>query len=157
MTNPELEDSPPAAIRFSLSSVILWIAIAALILTNVMMFQEIREIKSHLLSSPANGQAMPISVERVAQQFAQNTNNPSTVTTKVEDVRYSPTEDTYLVSFSWTITATGKTWHSDVRLKGDGFGNYFGQIQSDQYNQPLGRTRPSTVVIQSPSPLTGNP
>ena len=136
---------------------ILWIALFALILTNMMTYREVLELKSQIKPLPPVGPAMPIAAESVAKQFVQATNIQSTVTTQVEDVRYSPTEDAYQVEFAWTIQATGKKWYSSVRLNGDGFGNYSGKIASSQFNQPLGRTTSYRVSISSPSPLTGTP
>lgn len=157
VTETEQEQPTSPRFRFSLNAVILWIAIFALILTNVMTYREVLELKSHLKASPASGSGLPISAESVAKQFVQATNMPATLTTKVNDVRYSPKEDAYLVDFAWKITATGQTWHSDVRLTSDGFGSYYGKILSDQFNQPLNRTQPFSVIVSSPSPLTGNP
>lgn len=155
VTENEDEAIARPGFRFSLNAVILWIAILALIFTNVLTYNAVLDLKNELRTSAVSG--MPIPAEEVAKQFIKATNIPSTVTTEVEDVRYSSEEDTYLVEFAWTLTATGKKWYSSTRLKSDGFGFYHGQILSSQFNQPLGRTRPYSVSVHTPSPLKGKP
>lgn len=133
--------------QFSLASLLQWIAIgglaAALFATQV----ELRSVKSELATS------RPLPAEEVASQFEQQT-TLGPIRTKVKDVRYSQSKDSYKVEFSWNDATSKQDWWSDIELKADGYGAYYGQIRNDPFLTPLGHTNPYTVLVKSPSPLT---
>jgi hypothetical protein len=99
------------------------------------------------------GALQPLSLDEVARQFENNT-MPGTAKSTVKDVRYSPSEDAFLVRFSWPDPQTGDNWTTDVKLTNDGFGRYFGQIRNPEFLKQLRHTTDSyTVVVEAPSPL----
>lgn len=136
----------PVRFRFSIGTILLWVAIAALTINTVIMNRHVARLGNDLASQ------RPLAPREVARQFEQRT-TLGTIATTVKDVRYSPEADTYEVEFSWADAASGKTWHSDVRLNHDGFGTYLGQIRGQPFIEPLGHKDFFPVSVKTPSPL----
>lgn len=134
----------PRRFQFSIGTLLLWIAIGALAANTVIMNRQITRLKQGLASQ------QPLSPKEVARQFEQST-TLGTITTTVKDVRYSAEAEAYRVTFSWIDSASGKTWHSDVRLDHDGFGVYYGQIRNGPFIQPLGYKEAFPVAVTTPS------
>ncbi len=133
--------------QFSLGSMLLLTTVAGLSIALVLMYLRMTGAERQLES------LQPISPEEVARQF-ENATTTARITTKVDDVRYSRTEDAYKVIFEWTDKKTNTTWSTDVVLKADGFGAYFGVIRNVEFVQPFGVTEYG-VVVTTPSPLEG--
>ena len=137
-------------LRFSLGSMLLMMAVVCLSISLVIVYGRLMRIERELNAS------RPLSAEEVARQFETSTKF-STFSTKVQDVRYSPKEDSFLVSFSWDDPTTKTSWSTEVRLKPDGYGRYFGQIRSGEFLKSVGSTNDVyTVVVESPSPWRSN-
>lgn len=132
--------------QFSIGSMLLWMAVVCLAVTNMWTQWELSTVKRELASQ------QPLPAEEVARQFQQKT-TLGPITVKVRDVRYSPESDSYKVAFSWTDKTTNKTWSTDVKLTSDGYGTYFGQIRNDPFITPLGFKESFTVAVETPSPL----
>ena len=130
--------------RFSVGTLLVWIAIGALTINTVVMNRRVTQLTQELASQ------QPLPPKEVARQFEERT-TLGTITTTVKDVRYSAEADAYRVAFSWVDSATGKTWHSDTRLNHDGFGVYYGQIRNGPFIQPLGYTDSFAVAVETPS------
>jgi hypothetical protein len=132
--------------RFRLSTLLLLVTVAALTIALVMTQRRLSQLESESLLR------QPLSVAEVAKQFANQTSRNS-IKTKVTDVRYSPKEDVYRVSFSWYDPTSKQNWSTEIRLKADGFGRYYGTIESDPYKQSLGlpTTDVFSVVVEAPS------
>ena len=137
----------PRRFRFSIGTLLLWVAIVALtantIITNRQMAQlkiitllEMSQLKKELSSYH------PLPPNEVARQFEKSTTR-GTITTSVKDVRYSPESEAYQVEFSWVDSANGKGWLSEMRLTHNGFGEYYGQTMDKSF----------TVAVRTPSPL----
>ena len=148
MNDAERELKTPAnqKPRFSLGTLLLWIAIFALTANTIVMNRELSRMKQEVAAQ------QPLPAQEVARQFEKST-TLGPITTSVRDVRYSEDDDAYRVKFSWTDSTTGKTWYSDVRLKHDGFGVYYGQIRNGPFIKPLGRSDSYSVSVETPSPL----
>src|SRR6056297_1959463 len=136
----------PRRFRFSIGTLLLWIAIGALTMNTIIMNRHVTQLKQELASQ------QPLAPKEVARQF-ENRTTLGTIATTVKDVRYSPDADAYRVDFSWVDSASGKTWHSDIRLKHDGFGVYYGQIRNGPFIQPLGYKESFAVAVETPSPF----
>ena len=134
----------PRRFRFSIGTLLLWIAIGALGINTIIMNRHVTQLKQELTSQ------QPLAPKEVARQFEKRT-TLGTITTTVKDVRYSPEADAYRVDFSWVDSASGKTWYSDVRLNHDGFGVYYGKIHNGPFIQPLGYKDSFAVVVETPS------
>ena len=151
-SNPS-QSSVPRRIRFSIGTLLLWIAIIALTMNTIIMnrhvtrlTQEIARLKQGIASQ------QPLSPKEVARQFEKSLTR-GTVTTTVKDVRYSPEADAYRVDFSYVDSASGNAWNSEIRLNHDGFGVYWGGIQSGPLIQSLGYKNSFAVVVKTPSSL----
>jgi hypothetical protein len=144
----EMSDDHPRRLRFSLSTLLLLVAIFGL--SVALIISQIRI--SRLEREAATGR--PLAFEEVARQFEQQ-KSTNGVTVKVTDVRYSAKEDVYRVSFSWIDPKTRQNWSTETRLKSDGFGRYYGTIESDPYKQSIGlpTTNVVAVIVETPSPL----
>ncbi|QDV23857.1 hypothetical protein [Aureliella helgolandensis] len=130
--------------RFSLGTMLLWIAIGALTTNTIIMNRLVTQLRNEVASQ------QPLSPKEVARQFEMGaTLGP--ITTTVKDVRYSPEADAYRVKFSWVDAASGNTWHSDIQLEHDGFGVYYGQIRNGPFIQPLGYTESFPVAVETRS------
>ena len=136
-------------VQFSIGTLMLWTAIVCLAVSHGILALQMRGLKRELESS------RPLRAEEVARQFEQRTTLPP-IRTTVRDVRYSSEKDSYKVDFSWHNAKNGRTWSSDVTLKSDGFGSYFGEIRNGSFVQPLGYKSPYSVVVKSPSPLVSH-
>src|SRR5262249_7791763 len=139
MTTPDEGPGRKITIRFSLSTLLLLIAIVgltiALVLTQFQLSNLRRELGAH----------EPLSVEEVARQFESQLSAPP-MTGTADDVRYSPKTDSYHVKFSVVNSATPTTRsESEVTLRGDGYGRYRGYLD-------LGGPQ-ITVVVETPSAL----
>jgi len=134
----------PWRLQFSLGTMLLWVAILCLAIAYVMLHRELVAARRELAT------VQPLPVQEVARQFQEQTTLGG-VTTTVTDVSYSPADNSFLVAFSWTNPASGQRFASDVRLTGDGYGRYFGQIGSSDYYSLLGGTKPRTVGVETPS------
>ena len=97
-----MSDDRRTRLRFSLSTLLLLVAIFGL--TVALIISQIRI--SRLEAEAATGR--PLSYEEVAGQFEQQT-SVGGVTVKVTDARYSPKEDVYQVSFSWSTRNPSRT------------------------------------------------
>jgi hypothetical protein len=137
----------PRRFRFSVGTLLLWIAIVALTANTIVVNRRVTQLKQEKteLASP-----QPLSPKEVARQFEKST-TLGPITTTVKDVRYSPAADAYRVSFSWVNSASGKTRNSVVRLNHDGFGVYYGEIPDRSFIQPLGNSLPYSVAVRTPS------
>ncbi|WP_442511297.1 hypothetical protein SH528x_002967 [Novipirellula sp. SH528] len=134
----------PRRFRFSIGTLLLWIAIGALTMNTIIMSRQVTQLKQELTSQ------QPLSPKEVARQFEKST-TLGPITTTVKDVRYSSEADAYRVNFSWADSASGKTWHSDLRLNHDGFGVYSGQIRNGPFIQPLGYKEAFPIAVERPS------
>lgn len=146
MSEIDNDSQTPASrnFRFSIGTLLLWFVILALTLNAIMMNRQISRLTKEVAAQ------QPLSPKEVARQFEKRaTLGP--VSTTVRDVRYSEQEDAYRVEFSWVDATSGKTWFSDVRLKNDGFGVYYGQIRNGPFIQPLGYKESFTVAVETPS------
>jgi hypothetical protein len=134
----------PRRFRFSIGTLLLWIAIAALTANTIITNRKLARLNMELSSY------QPLPPKEVARQFAKSTTH-GPITTSVTDVRYSPDNDEYKVQFSWVDATNGKTWSSDTRLKHDGFGVYYGEIRNGPFIQPLGFKELFPVSVRTPS------
>ena len=132
--------------RFSLGSLLLWTAIVGLATAYIMNSRKLSRLQSELDAH------RPIPVAEVATQFEKATTIPP-ITVTVKDVRYSSTKDSYKIDFSWTDRTTNKSWFSDIHLKSDGYGAYYGTIRNGPFVQPLGYKNGFTVAVNSKSSL----
>lgn len=130
--------------RFSIGTLLLWVAVCGLILNTVSMNRKLSQLSQEVASQ------RPLPTIEVARQFEEST-TLGPISTTVKDVRYSEKADAYRVKFSWLDSTTGKTWYSDVRLEHDGFGVYYGKIRNGPFIQPLGRTDSFSVAVETPS------
>ena len=156
MTSDESFSAPAKReLRFSLGQLLSIVTITCLVLAIVLMSLQMRMLSGRLETTQRELSALqPLPVQEVAEQFEQQTTlNP--IATQVKDVRYSPQEDAYLVGFSWTVKG-GQPMYTDVKLKGDGFGGYFGRIPNDEFIKPLGNPDPYVIYIRAPSLLEPN-
>ena len=149
MTDDTPDDATrPRRLQFSLGSMLMLTAVVGLSISLVLVYSRLVRTERALST------LQPISVEEVARQFERNTSiGGGRITTKVTDVRYSPEENAYKVVFSWTDSQSGQRWGSDVKLKSDGFGTYFGQIRNSEFVKFLTTSDAYTVVVESPSTL----
>lgn len=149
MTDDTPDDATrPRRLQFSLGSMLMLTAVVGLSISLVLVYSKLVRTERALSA------LQPISVEEVARQFERNTSiGGGRITTKVTDVRYSPAENAYKVNFSWTDSQTGQSWSSDVKLKSDGFGMYFGQIRNSEFVKPLKSSDVYLVVVETPSAL----
>ena len=138
----------PRRFRFSLGTLLLWIAIGALTTNTIIMNRQVARLNHEVASQ------QPLSPDDVARQFEIRT-TLGPITTTVKDVRYSPEADAYRVNFSWVDSASGNTWHSDIQLAHDGFGVHYGQIRNGPFIQPLGYTESFPVAVETPSSFEG--
>jgi hypothetical protein len=129
---------------FSCSTILLWILVVYLLVTSVSIQRDISTIKQGSITQA------PLSFQEVARQFKERTTLPP-ISTEVNDVRYSPKNDSFQVEFSWTNRDTEKTWHTDVKLSGDGYGRYIGTIRNGLFIEPIGHEDGYSVVVESPS------
>jgi hypothetical protein len=149
MTDEMPDDVPrPRRFQFSLGSMLLLTAVVGLSISLVLVYSKLVHTERALNA------LQPISAEEVARQFERNTTiGGGRISTNVTDVRYSPAENAYKVDFSWTDSQTGQSWSSDVKLKSDGFGTYFGQIRNSEFVKPLKSSDSYLVVVETPSAL----
>ena len=140
----EHSTKPARRFRFSLSTALMFVAIMgltfALIDSQRRLAQTEKELETH----------RPLSLKEVASQFEQGT-TLGPISTTVRDVRYSPDENAYRISFSWTNRNTAQTWSTDVMLRSDGFGQYYGEIRNTDFIKPLGHPERYLVGVQTPS------
>lgn len=143
-----MSDDRRPRLRFSLSTLLLLVAIFGL--TVALIISQIRI--SRLEAEAATGR--PLSFEEVARQFEQRT-SVGLVTVKVMDVRYSSKEDVYEVTFSRNDPTSKQNWSTEIRLQADGFGRYYGKIESDAYKQSIGipTTDVLPVIVETPSSI----
>jgi hypothetical protein len=133
--------------QFSLGSMMLLTAVFALSIALVLVYSRLQKAERALDA------LQPMSAEEVAQQFEVNTNLVN-VETKVNDVRFSPSENAFRVEFSWTDPQTKSMWSTDVKLVSDGFGVYYGKIFSSEFLKAVGASGEYYVVaVKTPSPL----
>lgn len=129
-------------LRFSLSTLLLLVAIVGLTIALVQAHLQLRELRREL------GAHEPLAIEEVARQFESQLSAPP-VTVTADDVRYSPKSDSYHVAYSWVNSTTPtQRSNSDVTLRGDGYGRYRGDILSLAVPGPQ-----MTVVVETPSAL----
>ena len=147
------KSSTPAPCPLSQGNTLIWLVVVGLAVSNFMLHQRLAGIERQINARlPGQGGVAPLSPAEVARQFEERTTvNPITVS--VKDVRYSPNDDSYKVDFSWTNAKTNETWLSDIKLKADGYGSYFGQIHNGPFLEPLGQKDAYTVLVKTPSPL----
>lgn len=155
------EAGKASGMRYSVSSLLLLMVVVALFFSLMIVYRQLREVEKRLAAVDAKLlhaetavlSVQPIPPQEVAKQFESRTSNGSVKTT-VSDVRYSPKEDAYQVEFSWIDPATKSNWTTDIRLKSDGFGRYFGSIRSDEYLKAIASNNDTyLVVVESASPL----
>lgn len=138
------QTSSPRRFRFSIGTLLLWIAIGAVTMNSIIMRRQVAQLEQELASQ------QPLAPKDVAHQFEKST-TLGPITTTVKDVRYSAEADAYRVEFSWDDSASGETWYSDVRLDHDGFGTYYGEIRNGPFIQPLGHKEAFVVLVETPS------
>jgi hypothetical protein len=139
--------NPIRRFRFSLGSLLLLMAVVCLAISLAIVYSQLVRTERELEG------LRPMSVEEVARQF-ENSTKFGNFATKVNDVRYSPTEDAFAVEFSWTDPATGTMWSTDTKLKPDGFGRYYGKIHSGEFLKAVGSTSEYYMIgVETPSPL----
>lgn len=134
----------PRRLRFSVGTLLLWIAIGALAMNTIIMGRKVTQLKQELASQ------QPLPAREVARQFEKRT-TLGVIATTVKDVRYSTEADAYKIDFSWVDSTTGKTWHSDVQLNHDGFGVFYGKIRNGPFIEPLGYKHSFAVAVETPS------
>jgi len=140
--------------RFSLRGLLAVVTIVCLALALLITFFQLSRIRQELAQANQQLQAMrPLAPEEVAAQLEEQTNYVS-ATGKVQDVRYSAAQDEYLVRFAYTIKKTGQTSMTEIRLKGDGFGQWAGAIQSPDFAAATGVASGNVyVLVKTPSSL----
>ena len=139
-------------LQFLIGSLLMWTAVIGLVLINLMMYREVRQLARQVAEqSRVDSQRWPISAEEVAQQFQRGA-ALGPLSARVDDVRYSEAEDSYRISFVWTNKKTGQVWSTTAKLEGNGFGEYYGMIQSDALVKSLGSDR-FAASVKTPSPL----
>jgi hypothetical protein len=138
--------------RFRLSTLLLLVLVVGLSVALVISQRRIASLEADAATN------RPMSLEEVARQVVKQTSQNSLKTT-VTDVRYSQKEDTYQVEFSWYDSALKQNSSTEVRLKADSFGRYYGTILSDSYKQSLGlpTTDVFSVVVETPSAFKQRP
>ena len=137
MSAPSEGLSRKITIRFSLSTLLLLVAIVGLTIALVLTQFQLRNLRREL------GAHEPLPVEEVARQFEQQLSTPP-ITVTVEDIRYSPKNDTYQVKFSWVNSTTPtQRSSSEAWITGDGYGRYTG------YTIPLTVPGPRMTVAVS--------
>ena len=141
-------------VRFSLGTLLLVVTIVGLATALMLEHRRLSQIERQLAETQQELSTLqPLSAEEVARQF-ENATTLGPISTTVQDVRYSPTEDAYQVEFAWMNEKKNKErWSSQVKLTSDGYGRYFGRIRSDAFTQPLGHKDGFTVAVETPSPL----
>ena len=127
-----------------MGTLLLWVAILAVAINTALLNRQIYLLKHEVAAQ------QPLTPKEVARQFEKST-TLGPISTSVRDVRYSEEADTYRVEFSWVDATTGKTWFTDVRLKHDGFGIYYGKIRNGPFIKPLGYKDSFTVAVETPS------
>ncbi|KAA5546996.1 hypothetical protein FYK55_00835 [Roseiconus nitratireducens] len=143
----------PRGFRWSIGTALLWVAIAGLVANSIMMHRRTTLLQQKIDHQQREMSALrPLPPEEVASQFERST-TLGPITTSVKDVRYSPEKDAYRIEFGWTDATTGKQWFTDVELKSDGYGTYYGQIRNHPFIEPLGREEFYAVSVRTPSPL----
>jgi len=154
-----IDDSPTETIparlpKFSLASLLILMTVVCLALSLAFVYGRLQEVESRL--SMIDGRQvlqMPIPAQEVVRQL-ENHLNFSGVQINVADVRYSPSEDAYKVDLSWSDPAAKLIWSTDVKLKSDGFGRYFGATHSSEFLKVAGSKNDSYMVfVETPSPL----
>jgi hypothetical protein len=149
------EQRSTAAKQFSLAQLLIIVTAVCLLLALVLNYRELATTRDRLAETRDQlASTQPLAPEEVARQFAEHT-TLGPIKTKVNEVRYSPKDDAYLVDFSWTDATTGQTWSSDVQLTSNGFGRYGGQIRNDPFIQPLGYKEFFLVVVSSKPAFNG--
>jgi len=147
---PSVSDRRPR-LQFSIGSMLLLTAIVGLSIALALVYGKLVRVERTLSA------LQPIAVEDFARQFENVTTvGGGRIRTKVTDVRYSPVENAYKVRFSWTDSQTGGQWSSNVILKSDGFGTYFGQIRNPEFLVPIKAGDSYMVAIESPPALERN-
>ena len=142
----DLERRNSRRFRFSLGSLLLWVAVLSLAISLGLKYRRLDRAERQL------GAMQPIAPQVVARAIEQQTTTAK-LQTKVEDVRNSKKDDAYKVSISWP-DSTGTKWSTDVRLQADGYGAYFGRITSGAFLQAIGSTTTEYgVAVETPSPL----
>jgi hypothetical protein len=141
------ESNRPRMPRFSLGSLLLLTTVVCLAISLVILYKKYSQAEQQLNAM------LPMSVEDVARKF-ENSTKFGTTTTKVTDVRYSPTENAYKVQFSWTDAKTGQDWSANVKLTPDGFGVFYGKIYNPEFLRAVGSNNEYYMVaVETPSPL----
>ena len=154
MAEKVAQSSRPRLFRFSLGNLLLLVLVVCLATALLVTHRRLVQLERSFTETQRELRALqPLSAEDVAIQFEKSTTGGPIATT-VEDVRYSPTEDAYKVSFSWLNATTGQSTYTSVKLKGDGFGAYKGVIHSAKFATPLGHKDSVPVFVRTASPLT---
>jgi hypothetical protein len=136
--------------RFSIGSMLLSMAVVGLAISLALTYSKLSSMERDLAT------LQPLSPQEVARQFEKQLVFGK-FRTKVEDVRYSRNDDAFRVSFSFIDPNTGQNWYTEVKLKNDGYGVYFGQISSTPFLAAVGSNRDSfAVAVKTPSPLKQN-
>jgi hypothetical protein len=140
--------------RISLATLLLWFALVGLLVSNLLLSHRLSVVEHEWQSRKQELETIrPLPLAEVARQFeARTTRGPISVS--VKDVRYSADKDSYKIYFSWTDSSSNKTWSTDVELKSDGYGSYYGQIRNGPFIQPLGYKESFTVVVITPSSMS---
>jgi len=141
---PQPRPPAPRRFRLSLGKSLLWGTIAVLGIAYATTHRELVAVRQELK------RALPIPIEEVARQFQESTTS-GPIATQVRDVRYSSTDDSYKVKYSWVDPATGQTWSSDRELAGNGYGAYLGRIGIKELCEPWEKSGHWIVVKARPS------
>ena len=133
--------------QFRLSTLLLVTALIAMACIIVVTRWELANLESS--QSQPGGGAWPVPAKVVAESVEQRlTSHPWS--TSVTDVRYSSKTDSFKVRYQWTDPNDGQTWSSDVKLKGNGYGEYTGSITNKTF------LRPMQLQVAQNGPTTGN-
>ncbi len=137
--------------QFSLASLLLVMTLVCLATALVLSHRKIAQLERDIAQTKGELAALqPLSANEVARQF-KNRTTLGPVATTVKDVRYSPTDDTYKVKFSWVDPTTKQIWSTDAILTGDGYGAYSGKIRSGPFITALGVKDTFFVYVEAPS------
>ncbi|TWU09911.1 hypothetical protein Pla52o_58100 [Novipirellula galeiformis] len=133
--------------QFRVSTLLFVTALVAMACVIVVTRLELASLRASRSQSGVN--ASPISVDAVAASVEQClASHPWS--TSVADVRYSAAADSFKVCYEWTDPSDGRTWSSDVILKGNGFGEYSSFITNKTFLNPV------QLQVSKDGPTTGN-
>ena len=165
MTEVASQSTRSRPFRYSVGNLLLVVTVVSLATALLLTHRKLSQIERKLAETERELTTFqPLRADEVARQFVERTTINS-ISTTVQDVRYSPTDDAYKVKFSWVDPTTGKKWSSEVKLAADGYGTYMGRITFNEFFksvytppdkpfvEPLSGRYDFVVVVQTPSPI----